>query len=101
MRSSVLSVNRQEMIVVEENDARLSSSSIKSDKWKEKASFSLQRKRKRLIMSTCVSSIDDDIVQLKRETEQKSIPSGRIDNWWAKTHVDRKEKSISLFIGSS
>jgi hypothetical protein len=31
-------------------------------------------------MSTCVSSIDDDIVQLKRETEQKSIPSGRIDN---------------------
>ena len=39
-----------------------------------------EKERKRLIMNVCVSSVDDDIVQLRRETEQQSIPSGRIDN---------------------
>ena len=48
-----------------------------------------------------MSSIDDDIVQLNGKTEQKSIPSGRIDNWWAGTHAHRREKNISLFIESS
>lgn len=42
--------------------------------------FSEEKERKRLIMNVCVSSVDDDIVQLRRETEQQSIPSGRIDN---------------------
>lgn len=36
--------------------------------------------------------LDDDIVQSKCETEHKSIPSGRVDNWWAGTHADRQRK---------
>lgn len=74
-----MSVIRQEMTVVIE-DARLTYA-IESDKWKEKASqFPQRKKRKRKINHEYVSSTDDNIVQLTRETEQQSIPYGKIDN---------------------